>query len=59
MPYAGIEQLPAQVRDHLPVHAQRIYMEAFNSAWERYREPRTGAEVPHGKRRRIGWRGRR
>jgi cation transport regulator len=26
------------VKDHLPAHAQEIYKEAFNSAWEQYAE---------------------
>ena len=36
MPYATNEELPASVRQHLPHHAQDIYREAFNHAWERY-----------------------
>ncbi|HLE16568.1 MAG TPA: ChaB family protein [Anaerolineales bacterium] len=36
MPYRRISDLPDSVRDHLPVHAQEIYKEAFNSAWEEY-----------------------
>ena len=36
MPYDNIQDLPDQVRDHLPKHAQEIYQSAFNSAWDQY-----------------------
>ncbi|BDG02263.1 ChaB family protein [Anaeromyxobacter oryzae] len=36
MPYAANDDLPRSVRDHLPEHAQDIYREAFNHAWDRY-----------------------
>ena len=36
MPYATRRDLPASVKDNLPAHAQDIYKEAFNSAWEEY-----------------------
>lgn len=36
MPYDRLSALPASVREHLPKHAQEIYKEAFNSAWEHY-----------------------
>lgn len=36
MPYDTISQLPDSVRDNLPRHAQDIYKEAFNSAWDQY-----------------------
>ncbi len=36
MPYASRSDLPESVRDTLPAHAQDIYKEAFNSAWEQY-----------------------
>ena len=38
MPYRNKGELPEQVKDHLPAHAQEIYKEAFNSAWEQYAE---------------------
>lgn len=47
MPYASNDELPASVRDHLPPHAQDIYREAFNHAWEHHRDEAT----PH----RIAW----
>lgn len=36
MPYKKKSDLPAAVRDHLPSHAEDIYKEAFNSAYEQY-----------------------
>ncbi len=36
MPYANRGDLPERVRNSLPEHAQEIYKEAFNSAWEEY-----------------------
>ena len=36
MPYADISDLPASVRNHLPTHAQEIYLAAFNNAWDEY-----------------------
>lgn len=36
MPYEKRSDLPDSVRDNLPAHAQDIYKEAFNSAWEEY-----------------------
>src|ERR1700728_2954631 len=34
MPYSSIDQLPDHVRKHLPPHAQHIFVEAFNNAYE-------------------------
>lgn len=39
MPYDAISDLPDNVRDNLPKHAQEIYKEAFNSAWDEYKDP--------------------
>ncbi|MDD1757845.1 MAG: ChaB family protein [Methanotrichaceae archaeon] len=39
MPYKFLKELPAGVRENLPKHAQEIYLEAFNSAWEQYANP--------------------
>jgi cation transport regulator len=36
MPYKNRADLPESVRDNLPAHAQDIYKEAFNSAWDEY-----------------------
>jgi cation transport regulator len=34
MPYASNGELPPAVADHLPPHAQDIFREAFNHAWQ-------------------------
>lgn len=38
MPYSTVTQLPDSVRNVLPKHAQDIYKEAFNSAYDEYKE---------------------
>lgn len=39
MPYQSRAQLPDSVKNVLPTHAQEIYKEAFNSAWDEYKDP--------------------
>ena len=39
MPYQSNSDLPEQVKGNLPGHAQDIYREAFNSAWDEYKDP--------------------
>ena len=39
MPYQKVSELPDSVKDNLLEHAQEIYLEAFNSAWEQYDRP--------------------
>ncbi len=39
MPYEKNSELPKLVQEELPQHAQDIYREAFNSAWEQYADP--------------------
>lgn len=39
MRYERRDQLPEPVRDHLPEHAQEIYRQAFNHAYEEYADP--------------------
>lgn len=39
MPYDRKSELPDNVRDNLPPHAQEIYRKAFNSAWDEYKDP--------------------
>jgi cation transport regulator len=39
MPYIQNADLPKGVKNNLPPHAQDIYIEAFNHAWEQYRSP--------------------
>lgn len=38
MPYKQVSDLPDTVRDNIPKHAQEIYKEAFNSAWDEYKD---------------------
>ncbi len=33
MPYTSVRELPDPVRNNLPVHAQKIFKDAFNSAY--------------------------
>ena len=40
MPYDTLSSLPDSVRNNLPKHAQEIYLEAYNNAWEQYDDPR-------------------
>lgn len=57
MTYQTRAELPASVKDNLPAHAQDIYKEAYNSAWDEYKDPddRRGdasrEEVAH----RVAW----
>lgn len=39
MPYETIKALPDNVRNVLPEHAQEVYKEAFNSAYDQYDSP--------------------
>jgi cation transport regulator len=39
MPYDTLDALPDSVKENLPKHAQEIYKEAFNSAWDEYEDP--------------------
>jgi cation transport regulator len=39
MPYPSNNDLPERVQDHLPDHAQSIYREAFNHAYDEYKDP--------------------
>ncbi len=39
MPYKTLSELPDGVQNNLPEHAQEIYKEAYNSAWEQYADP--------------------
>ena len=40
MPYQSTTDLPTNVTNVLPQHAQEIYKEAFNSAWDEYDDPK-------------------
>lgn len=39
MPYNSTSELPESVQNVLPQHGQDIYKEAFNSAYEEYKDP--------------------
>lgn len=39
MPYKNVSELPESVRHVLPKHGQDIYKEAFNSAYDQYKDP--------------------
>lgn len=51
MPYVVNEDLPASVRNHLPLPAQSVYREAFNHAWSRYALDPRREEIAH----RVAW----
>lgn len=38
MPYRTISDLPKNVKNPLPQHAQEIYLKAFNHAWDEYKD---------------------
>jgi cation transport regulator len=39
MPYKKLSELPDNVKDNLPKHAQEIYKSAYNNAWDEYKDP--------------------
>lgn len=45
MPYQKIDELPDSVKEHLPKHAQEIFLAAFNSACEEYDKEETAFKV--------------
>jgi cation transport regulator len=57
MPYSSISDLPKNVTNVLPKHAQEIFLEAFNSAYEQYKEPeeRQGNESRENTARKVAW----
>jgi cation transport regulator len=57
MPYKRVNDLPESVRDNVPKHAQEIYLEAFNSAWDQYDEPeeRRGDATREETAHRVAW----
>lgn len=57
MPYHRLSDLPDSVRDHLPEHAQEIYKEAFNNAWDEYanRANRRGDESREVTAHKVAW----
>jgi cation transport regulator len=57
MPYDKMSELPESVRDNLPKGAQKIYMEAFNNAWDQYADPddRRGNASREETAHRVAW----
>jgi cation transport regulator len=57
MPYASTRDLPDPVRHVLPAHAQDIYKEAFNHAWDEYDDPgeRRGDESREEVAHKVAW----
>ena len=57
MPCKTNADLPESVKDVLPKHAQEIYLEAFNSAWDQYDRPeeRLGDSSREETAHRVAW----
>lgn len=57
MPYETITELPDSVKHVLPKHAQDIYKEAFNSAYDQYGSPveRRGNESREEAAHKVAW----
>lgn len=57
MPYHSVNDLPDSVHDNLPKHAQQIYKEAFNSAWDEYadKDKRHGHESREETAHKVAW----
>lgn len=51
MPYDRNGDLPGSVRSHLPARAQKIYREAFNAAFEQYKNRANGEVIAH----KVAW----
>lgn len=57
MPYKSTSDLPERVRENLPDHAQKIYLEAFNNAWDQYASPeeRRGGSSREETAHKVAW----
>lgn len=57
MPYSSITELPESVQHVLPKHAQDIYKEAFNSAYDEYAssQERRGDESREEVAHKVAW----
>ncbi|MGH6736458.1 MAG: ChaB family protein [Methyloceanibacter sp.] len=57
MPYRSNRELPDSVKDNLPNHAQDIYREASNSAWDEYEDPaeRRGDDTREEVAHKVAW----
>jgi cation transport regulator len=57
MPYKELKDLPEQVKDNLPKHAQEIYKEAFNNAGSNIKIQKKEKGMLEERKFRIKWRG--
>ncbi len=57
MPYEKISELPKNLRDILPKHAEEIYIAAFNSAWDQYKDKddRRGDDTREEVAHKVAW----
>lgn len=57
MPYKNTNDLPEAVREHLPEHAQQIFLEAYNNAWDEYQnaKKRRGDESQEEAAFKVAW----
>lgn len=57
MPYNSVSDLPGSVKDNLPHHAQEIYQEAYNSAYDEYKDPdkRKGDDSRESVSHQVAW----
>lgn len=57
MPYSSKNELPESVKNVLPSHAQDIYKEAFNNAYDEYKDPedRRGNEDREEVAHKVAW----
>lgn len=57
MPYSSTSDLPSKITQHLPRHAQEIYLHAFNNAWNEYADPsrRRGQESHETVAHKVAW----
>lgn len=57
MSYERVSALPDSVKDNLPKHAQEIYLAAYNSAWDQYKDPedRRGDASREETAHRVAW----
>lgn len=57
MAYKSLQELPEEVRNPLPLEAQRLYVSAFNCAWEQYKgmESEQGVEARQKMADQVAW----
>ena len=57
MAYKNLQELPEDVRNSLPLEAQRLFVAAFNCAWEQYKrlEIEQGVEAREKMAEQVGW----